>query len=453
MIRTLIFSLGCLSAHALAGPDLICSEISGATSYGFVDGKVAYSFGTTLCNVGDMPVSYTPSTNQHPLIVQSIYKLKDHRIEQIGIGFVRHTNIPLAGNACGLGCTPAGFDALGVGCSDTSSASINGVQSMMGPRTEVNAHTGEYPYPFTSMGQAGDAIYKRVQVELADVSDPDALYFVETQVIVPGELDASARNNNVSYRQVVFAPGSANASLIGSTYDQQPAIYAWRDHGNGIGVSDDGVLIDTVEIPGTGIINVASRVEFDESSFMYRYDYCIHNQSSEYPLAWLDHSASIDNDAQDITFSAPLYHDDLDQMIDTQPWSVDLFSGGRFLYRQAIGFPNDVNANTIRWGTTYAFSLSTMSKPYFESNDAMTVGWDTAANSGDEPFSVRVDAVLPDSGEFFCLADMNNDGDLNFFDVSLFLQDYNAGGDFNGDGNTDFFDVSAFLQEFNAGCP
>lgn len=52
-----------------------------------------------------------------------------------------------------------------------------------------------------------------------------------------------------------------------------------------------------------------------------------------------------------------------------------------------------------------------------------------------------------------CAADLNNDGLLNFFDVSLFLQDYNAGGDYNGDGSTSFFDVSAFLQDYNAGCP
>jgi hypothetical protein len=52
-----------------------------------------------------------------------------------------------------------------------------------------------------------------------------------------------------------------------------------------------------------------------------------------------------------------------------------------------------------------------------------------------------------------CTQDINGDGELNFFDVSLFLQDYNAGGDYNGDGSTNFFDVSAFLTDFNAGCP
>ncbi len=51
-----------------------------------------------------------------------------------------------------------------------------------------------------------------------------------------------------------------------------------------------------------------------------------------------------------------------------------------------------------------------------------------------------------------CLADLNDDGVLNFFDVSLFLADFAAGGDYNSDGATNFFDVSAFLSDFNEGC-
>lgn len=47
-------------------------------------------------------------------------------------------------------------------------------------------------------------------------------------------------------------------------------------------------------------------------------------------------------------------------------------------------------------------------------------------------------------------------GQLDFFDVSAFLNAFNAQdpvADFNSDGAWDFFDVSAFLGLFNAGCP
>ena len=55
-----------------------------------------------------------------------------------------------------------------------------------------------------------------------------------------------------------------------------------------------------------------------------------------------------------------------------------------------------------------------------------------------------------------CLADLNSDGVLNFFDVSAFLTAFTGGdpvGDLNGDGLYNFFDVSVFLQSFAAGCP
>ena len=55
-----------------------------------------------------------------------------------------------------------------------------------------------------------------------------------------------------------------------------------------------------------------------------------------------------------------------------------------------------------------------------------------------------------------CPADLNDDGLLNFFDVSAFLNAYNAmspAADFTGDGVYNFFDVSAFLNAYNAGCP
>ena len=66
------------------------------------------------------------------------------------------------------------------------------------------------------------------------------------------------------------------------------------------------------------------------------------------------------------------------------------------------------------------------------------------------------DNGVADACESACAPDLNGDGDLNFFDISLFLNGFNAGDlavDFNGDGFLNFFDVSAFLNGFNAGCP
>ena len=70
---------------------------------------------------------------------------------------------------------------------------------------------------------------------------------------------------------------------------------------------------------------------------------------------------------------------------------------------------------------------------------------------------VNIDSTaitVPGSG--ICQADLTGDGSLDFFDVSAFLNAFNAQdsiADFTGDGSFDFFDVSAFLNAFNAGCP
>ena len=55
-----------------------------------------------------------------------------------------------------------------------------------------------------------------------------------------------------------------------------------------------------------------------------------------------------------------------------------------------------------------------------------------------------------------CVADINADCAINFFDVSAFLtafNNHNTTADLNGDGVFNFFDVSEFLSAFAAGCP
>lgn len=55
-----------------------------------------------------------------------------------------------------------------------------------------------------------------------------------------------------------------------------------------------------------------------------------------------------------------------------------------------------------------------------------------------------------------CRADLDGNGELDFFDVSAFLDAFGSGdpvADFDDNGAYDFFDVSAFLDEFGSGCP
>ena len=79
------------------------------------------------------------------------------------------------------------------------------------------------------------------------------------------------------------------------------------------------------------------------------------------------------------------------------------------------------------------------------------VGWARARNGDLEAFLIR--GFAPPSE---CPADLNGDGALDFFDVSAFLNAFNAQdpiADFDRNDTWDFFDVSAFLSVYNAGCP
>lgn len=58
--------------------------------------------------------------------------------------------------------------------------------------------------------------------------------------------------------------------------------------------------------------------------------------------------------------------------------------------------------------------------------------------------------------QFDCLADLDGNGSLNFFDIAGFLAYYQIQdpiADWNGDGLFNFFDFAAYLNDFNAGCP
>ncbi|MGV6815042.1 MAG: GC-type dockerin domain-anchored protein [Phycisphaerales bacterium] len=54
-----------------------------------------------------------------------------------------------------------------------------------------------------------------------------------------------------------------------------------------------------------------------------------------------------------------------------------------------------------------------------------------------------------------CIADFNNDGTLDFFDISAFVSSFSAmdpQADLNNDGLFDFFDISAFVAAYAQGC-
>lgn len=83
--------------------------------------------------------------------------------------------------------------------------------------------------------------------------------------------------------------------------------------------------------------------------------------------------------------------------------------------------------------------------------------FDEIDDSGLGPNRRAFVTIDSDSVEVFvtCSADLNADGEANFFDVSEFLSQFNSldpAADLNEDGQFNFFDISIFISGFNLGC-
>lgn len=442
-MRTIIITLAIAAGTTFAGPDIICSDITNGQSYGVVGDYQSYSFGDSTCNIGDAPFTYNANTPDHPVFTSSLYRIQGGRFEQIGMSFVSHTFFPLQGNACGLGCTPGAPGMLGAGCSDAIGAGLAGTQSDMGPRIEIEPWSGDFPYPFSTINQSGDAVYKRLKARIADLSDTSALYFVERQYI-SNEEAADSRGNNASYRRVSFTPATNTPQLQGTTFAQRPAIYAWQDHGLGADMPDPGVMISPVSLPGDGAVYVGSRAT-DLGDGTWRYDYAIQNQNAARGINALRIPIGFNRSANDPMFHDIDYIDEIDNQIEGTDWDFSVVSGYAS-WELGDDFDSNPLGNAIRWGTTYSFSFVSTQPP---TTKVAELGLFDDDGSG----HVIASIVAPFSGP--CRADMNADGILNFFDISTWINAYNTGdlnADFTGDGVFSFFDASAFLNEYNQGC-
>ena len=155
----------CTAACTFSGksPDVIVGDLTGTTNWGTIAPITAYSVGTTSCNLGSCWLNWFQSSPNKPIIGQNMYRLKNGRFEQIGQSWLKHAFTALAGNICGGTCvTPPNGSHLGVNCSDPYGSSLNGDQTRLGPKSDVNPNTGVYLYPDPRISTTGNSIYKRL---------------------------------------------------------------------------------------------------------------------------------------------------------------------------------------------------------------------------------------------------------------------------------------------------
>ncbi|HYE63490.1 MAG TPA: hypothetical protein VD997_15985 [Phycisphaerales bacterium] len=483
------------------GPDVITAVIPDMLRHGTsVDGTVtAYSVGTTSCNPGDYPVlwidnsNYLPDydTTRHPVISQNIYRLKSYtapgggtyqRFEQLGQSWLKHGFLSTNSSGCGTCITsnvwrPStqsyqnfGSDAIGVNCSDTYGASLNGTHTYLGAKSIVHPTLGTSP--FVRNNGTGDATTKmRLQVPTADVTAQpagtrffaDAFYVTadDAQFVRPGQTVATNALNNASYRELSAGSMGGTPTFVGNTMTQQPGIFAWK-------AADSTVTLvtadhDDTENPSTGFRdgngNPAFPGTFIRSRFwvagkatslgngLWRYEYAVYNHNSDRGAGTLSFNVPAGATVSDYFFRAPKYHSG--EPYSNANWTMS--KSGTTLTFSTEPYATNANANAIRWATLYNFGFTTDVAPV---NGTAELG---LFKPGTIPSITVAGLPVPTPPATCGPQDFNGDGDSGTDqDIEAFFaclggnccpSCWEGGADFNGDGDigTDQ-DIEAFFR-------
>jgi len=269
------------------------------------------------------------------------------RFEQIGQSWLKHGFTALQQSLCCTCTANPNGTALGVGCSDPYCCGLNGGQSGLGPKFEVNPHTGAYPYPFTSPAFSG-TIARRLQVAISDL-DPalnsGAVYFGEAQYVTPDDAAANHQNNNASHRLLTVSGSgtSYNIAMAGTTQREKPAIRAWK-------AADPTVTETDVQIPNDGLIIVSSKAT-NLGGNVWHYEYAVHNLNADRAIGSFSVPIPSGAAVANIGFHDVAYHSG-EPFVGTD-WTATV--GAATITWACETQAQNANANAIRWGTLYNF--------------------------------------------------------------------------------------------------
>lgn len=396
-------TIGVLSCTGAAfgqttGADVIVGDLPGISDNGVttVNGVTyeGFAVGTTSCNKGNTPLNwFTGGTdNRHPVIGQNLFRLRNGQFEQVGQGWLKHGFTALQGTICqaqfGFNCSATAGTTLGVGCSDPYSAGLNNVVGNGGPKWQVNASTGLFPYPFTATGSAP------IRVRTSDLAAGDR-YFVEGQYVCGDDAQVNGgqnKFNNASWEEVSYNSGTGAFSIVGSTTREQGAIYAWR-------AIDPTVTITTFDVPNDGRFILACKVT---GTGPYTYEYALHNLNSHrcagsfiVPLPGTQSAlsnvgfhdaecvgepnqlANPTNPASDdwavsgtgagstsVAWAGPLYNGTPPTYIlSSTPYMLAPVTSNPATSGFTAGTGNDHTANVIRWGNLFNFRFTCNAAP------------------------------------------------------------------------------------------
>lgn len=433
------------------GADVITGDVAGPVAWG-TDGVIrAYSIGTTSCNIGTSRLNWIAGGTNHPLISQHLYRVTaEGRFEHIGLSWLKHAFCALQNAGCTAGCPGGGGcpSYLQPNCSDPYTSGRNGDQSMLGPRFQVNAYTGQYRASYFQQGVGGDFKFKRVQVKVAEINP--ALNVGQT---VLGECNYTARDdsgtqnqyNNASSRNMVVTGASPNFNLLlsGSTHRQQPAIMRWPAHAT-------DVQLVTVDVPGEigvagqpspqpgspaipdlpdgpGRYIVGNHVR-DNGDGTWTYTYAVYNQNSHRSGASFSVPVPAGVNVNNTNFSAADYHSNEPwsnaDWVGTRnasdvTWNIDLPWDGSlndpYSLTGAVILTGNVG-NALRWNTTHTYAFTANTGP--QNVDATMGLYRPGAVGAPTSFTAQVRAPL---GVANLDGDMNCDGVITVADIGGFV--------------------------------
>jgi len=344
-------------------------NLGDCTSYGrigtYPNGTSGLGVATTSCNVSNTPNDninwFAQMDERHPVIAQNFYRLRTiagagTRLEQIGIGWVKHGFLSTNSNGCGS-CQhpPLGGNQLGLHCSDTYGSSLNASRSWLGPRNEVDAFAGTWECTGSYFSNyQNDCVERfstgglspvdhRLQVLDQDLLTTNSQYFYEAYYVSANDVD---RYNSAAWRPCnpVWSAGQQKFNFSPTANQTQGIrIQTWGDIQPApvAEPNDEGDILVAVEVTDMG-------------GGMYHYEYAVQNHTSN-------------REAR--TFSVPLpdgavlsnigFHDaDTNANNDWRAvqengaitWSTDTY---------AI----DPDANSLKWYTLYNFRFDTNIAP------------------------------------------------------------------------------------------
>jgi len=308
---------------------------------------------------------------------------------------LKHGFFALSNQLCCTGCVgdPSGA-TLGVHCSDPYTSSRNGSQSGLGPRWQVNAHTGFFPYPPPTPSGGNNG---RLQVRSSDIelTSTGTRYFGEAMYIAPDDSTAGNSNNNASYIELATSGGPTDFTftLAGATQRSQPAINVWKK-------TDASVTLVPIQLVNDGLVIVGFKTT-NLGGGQFHYEYAVYNQNADVAIG----SFSLPIPAG-VTVTNIGFHD-FDYLggdgiggvnQDGTDWAGSV-SGGALTWA-TTPFASNQNANAIRWQGLYNFRFDANAAPV-----AGNVTLGTFKNAGAVQFSGDVPGGNTSVGTSYCFGD------------------------------------------------